>query len=135
MNQISQKIAAWIFILLLMINLAAALGIRPAKTTIISNEVDVSELDGIFWVVNDGGREFTTSLYVEGEMSEYVTLKEQALTFRADDDAKAVEFKINMPDEIPPGVSTAVIVVEEKLGSNEPQVISSKVILKHKVYF
>ena len=75
-----------------MINLAAALGIRPAKTTIISNEVDVSELDGIFWVVNDGGREFTTSLYVEGEMSEYVTLKEQALTFRADDDAKAVEF-------------------------------------------
>lgn len=128
---INQKIIIWIIILFLTVNLVSALGIRPAKTIINSDET--KDFSGNFWVVNGEEREFTTDIYLEGEMAEYVTLKTNTLTFRSDDEAKAVEFEVHLPEQVPPGESTAVIVVEEKLRGNDPKVISSKVVLKHKI--
>ncbi|MDP3989804.1 MAG: hypothetical protein Q8Q01_01210 [archaeon] len=128
---ITKKIMIWIMVIFLTVNLVSALGIRPAKTII--NSDDVKDLNSEFWVVNGEGREFTTDIYLEGEMAEYVTLKTKTLTFREDDEAKPIEFEVHLPEVVPPGESIAVIVVEEKLRGNDPKVISSKVVLKHKI--
>ena len=127
----NQKIIAWAVVLLLAVQLVMAIGIRPAKTTLISeNGHDYSET---FWIVNNEGREFAVDIYVDGEMSEYVTLTEKTLSFRSDDEAKVVEFEVHLPENIPPGISTANIVVEEKLTGAGSNVISSKIVLKHKI--
>lgn len=127
----NKKIFAWIFVLLLIFNLALAIGIRPAKTSIESE--NIQQYSGEFWVVNNEGRNFQVKIYVEGEMSEYVTLTHKTINFKDDDDAQKVEFEINLPDIVPPGTSTANIVVEEEIYGNQPNVISSKVVLKHKI--
>jgi len=130
-NNNLQKVVIWMFILLLTFQLVTAIGIRPAKTTLISEEGLV--YSDSFWIVNNEGRGFKVDLSVEGELAEYVTLKKNTLIFRDDDDAKEVEFEVNLPENVPPGTSTANIVIEEKLNENEPEIISSKLILKHKI--
>lgn len=125
------KLIIWLIVLLLTLNLVLALGIRPAKTTVISEESLQSKEK--FWVVNNDQQEFSVKVYVEGEMAEYITLNTKELHFRNDDDAFPVSFSINLPTELPPGTSTANIIVEEELLSTDPNVVSSKIILKHKI--
>ena len=120
----------WVLALLLALNLALAIGIRPAKTELISDKV--KHLESQFWVVNNDQREFSTKIYLEGEMSQYVQLQTEQLTFRQDDDSLPVSFIVNLPEAVPPGLSTAVIVVEEELPA-AADIISSKIILKHKI--
>ncbi len=125
------KIIAWMLVLLLTLQIVMAIGIRPAKTTLISeNGRDYSEK---FWIVNNEGREFQVDIYVEGEMGGYVTIKEPTLSFRSDDEAKIVEFDVRLPENVPPGLSTANIIVEEKLTGASSNIISSKIMLKHKI--
>ncbi|MBI2666005.1 hypothetical protein HYX13_00170 [Candidatus Woesearchaeota archaeon] len=121
---------AFLLLFLLALPLATATGIRPAKTTILSEESH--DYVGQFWVVNNDHREFSVQISVEGEMSQYLTLQTKELHFRADDDALSAAFEIHLPLEIPPGESTASIVVEENFGGSGDS-ISSKVLLKHKI--
>ncbi|MBI2111938.1 hypothetical protein HYT52_00175, partial [Candidatus Woesearchaeota archaeon] len=118
-------------IMLLSVNIALAIGIRPAKTTIESEEIKT--LSGQFWVVNNDQMDFSAKVYLEGEMSQYVTLNTKELQFRSDTDSLPVDFSISLPSSIPPGTSSANIVVEQALESSTDNVISSKVILKHKI--
>ncbi len=126
-------------VLVLSLQLTIALGIRPAKTTMISD--DSKDYAGQFWVVNNDQHEFTATVSVEGEMAQYVTLKtsedtlgkRSELHFRDDDEALPVYFEVHLPATVPPGTSTANIVIEEQLESESPNTISSKVVLKHKI--
>ncbi len=121
----------WIVVLLLILPLATATGIRPAKTTLAFEET--KDYVGTFWIVNNDARQFTVHVYVEGEMAPYVTLKTTEAQFRADTDAAPIEYEVHLPSEVPPGTSTANLVVEEDLGASGENVISSKLVLKHKV--
>jgi len=118
-------------VVLLSINLALAIGIRPAKTTIESEQT--KSLSGQFWVVNNDQMDFSAKVYIEGEMSQYITLNTKELQFRSDTDSLPVDFSVNLPSSIPPGTSSANIVVEQALESSTDNVISSKVVLKHKI--
>lgn len=131
MIKMNKKIIIYALALMLTLSLALALGVRPAQTTIISDESKTGIVE--IWVVNNDQREFTVKVYLEGEMSQYITLETEELAFRADDDAKPIRFIANLPDSVPPGVSTANVVIEEGLPSLDANVISSKVVLKHKV--
>ena len=51
----TKKIIVWALVLLLAFQLVTALGIRPAKTTIIYEETPVSSRQ--FWVVNNDRQE------------------------------------------------------------------------------
>ena len=106
----------WLIVLLLTINLVLATGIRPANT----NLGEQKYYEGTFWVVNNDQRELSVKIYVAGEMSPYLTVNQDRLTFRNDDDALPVTFTLNLPDQLPPGVSTAVIVIEEELPATLP---------------
>ncbi len=126
----------WILVLFVVVNLVVvnsvtALGIRPAKTTIISDERKAME--GTVWVVNNELREFAMTVSVEGEMGKYVKVKEKELRFTSENDAKKVEFSVSLPKDVPPGESSAYIVFEETLGRLGENEISSKIVLKHKM--
>ncbi|MEK6905751.1 MAG: CARDB domain-containing protein [Nanoarchaeota archaeon] len=135
-----QKIIIWILALLLIVQLATAIGIRPARTNLAVDDYDENniKIDGKFWVVNNDHREFTVDVYVDGEMGEFVKLKtdDKKLTFRPEDDAKEVEFEIKFKkEEVPPGTAIANIVIEERFENSQANVVSSKLILKHKINF
>lgn len=121
----------WIIVLILVLPLATATGIRPAKTSLVFEET--KDYVGTFWIVNNDAREFAVNVYVEGEMASYVTLKTREAQFRSDTDAIPIDYEVHLPGDVPPGTSTANIVVEENFGSAADNVISSKLVLKHKI--
>ena len=134
------KTILWILILVMSIQLVTAIGIRPAKTNIAVDDYTENNIkvDGKLWVVNNDHREFIVDIYVDGEMAKFVKIKTdpKRITFRPEDDAKEVEFEIQFKkDDIPPGTSTAFIVVEERFESSQPNTVSSKLLLKHKINF
>ena len=127
------SVLAFVLLLVLLSGLppALAIGIRPAKTTIITEKT--TSMSGEFWVVNNEHRDFSVRVYASGDMSQYVGVNTKELVFSNDDAAKVVEFTVKLPGTVPPGESLAYIIVEEALQSSEPDVISSKVLLKHKI--
>src|SRR3989338_3121768 len=125
------KLISWIALLLLCFNIVFALGIRPAKTSLIFEEG--RDYTQQFWVVNNEGREFSVKISAGGEMAQYITLHTSGLSFRADDGAKAVDFEVHLPEFVPPGESKSTITVEEDLTSASPNTISSKIVLKHDI--
>ncbi|MBU1111281.1 MAG: hypothetical protein ABIG93_05060 [archaeon] len=127
----NKKIIIYILALLIISQLVFALGIRPAKTTVNSN--DVQEYSGNFWVVNNDNQEMKLKVYVTGEMAEYIQLDVNEFTFREDENSQQIKFDVNLPDEVPLGESTATIVVEEEFGDSSDGGIYSKLILKHKI--
>jgi len=125
-----------IVLLILMITLiflqpVFAIGIQPAKSTVISEESKYYE--GEFFVINNEERTFNMDVYVEGDLGKFVKLQTTRLQFTEKDKNLPVKYEIDLPDEIPPGVSEIKIVMEEVLIDNNPNVVSSKLILKHKV--
>ncbi len=107
------KIIVWIIIIVLTLQLAAALGIRPAKTTINSEEIKVYK--GTIWVVNNDHQELTISLGPGGEFGQYVKLSKTEISFREDIDALPIDFEIQLPPEIPPGGNSTYIMIEETI--------------------
>lgn len=135
-----QKIIMWILMFLMIIQIVSAIGIRPARTNIAVEdfEGDNVKIEGKLWVVNNNQGEFAVDIYEGGEMAEFVKIKTdpKRLTFRPEDEAKEVDFEINFKKEdIPPGTSTAFLVVEERFGDPEDNTVSSKLLLKHKITF
>ncbi len=117
-------------VFLLTLNLVTALGIQPAKTTIIFEQSP--PYSGQFWVINEEGREFNVKLYTQGDLASYIKLKSSELSFSGER-SKLVEWEANLPAQIPPGISIAEIVIEEEINHQNPEIISSKLLLKHKV--
>ncbi|MBU0456654.1 MAG: hypothetical protein ABH824_05640 [Nanoarchaeota archaeon] len=126
-----QKTIVWILVLVLVIQTVTALGIRPAKTTIISEES--LNYSGSFSVVNNGQQELTLKIYAAGDLKEYVKLKTTELRFRDIDESKEVEFEVNLPDDLEPETSIVEIFVEEALEDNLKNTVSSKIVIKHKI--
>lgn len=131
-SNLSHRVVLWCLVLLLIVQLVTALGIRPAKTGLAVEEG--RDYSGKLWVVNNDQMEFSVDISLEGEMSEYVTLSANELTFRSDDDAKSVGFEVHLPDEVPPGISTAKIIIAQKVASSGENTVSSRIVLKHKIF-
>lgn len=132
-GKLNHRFLAWsivFLLLLLLVPQVMAIGIRPAKTTIESETV--KDTTGTFWVVNNDQLSFSASVYLEGELASSVTLLTKELVFREDVDALPVQFEVHLPSQIPPGTSTANIVVEQNFESSA-EGVSSRLVLKHKI--
>ncbi len=133
----SENLGGGLFLLFFLLSLplslplTLALGIQPAKTSFIFEQTP--EFRGQFQIINNEQKEFTVRVYPEGDLAEYIHVSPNEITFKEGDSAKSVVLKINLPLTTPPGVSTSYVVVEQDLGSTGPNVISSRVLLKHKV--
>jgi len=115
--------------MILVTQLVVGIGIRPAKTLLV-HEISPNHA-GTFWVVNNDQTEFLIKVRVEGELAEYVTLHTQEILFGEDDNALPVSFELSLPENVPPGVSTANIIVEQEIEGTEG--IGSRIVLKHKI--
>ena len=138
MKRVNLCVLACITLVLVLIPFVSATGIRPARTTVAIDDYDDNNIniDGKLWVVNNEGKEFTVDVYTEGEMAPLVKIKTdpKRITFRADEEAKEVEFEIKIKkDQVPPGTSTANIIIEERFSGSQANVVSSKLLLKHKI--
>src|SRR3989338_7428396 len=138
MKRVNLCVLACITLVLVLIPFVSATGIRPARTTVAIDDYDDNNIniDGKVWVVNNEGKEFTVDVYTEGEMAPLVKIKTdpKRITFRADEEAKEVEFEIKIKkDQVPPGTSTANIIIEERFSGSQANVVSSKLLLKHKI--
>jgi len=127
-----KKRMIWMFVFLISLELVLAIGLRPAKTTIFF-ESSLS-YDGEFWVINNGEREFDMNIYVEeSPLSSFLILEKKTINFKSNDEAFPVKFNLKLPEEIPIGRSTINVILEEILEDKNPNVISSKIVLKHKI--
>ena len=132
MKKANKKIIIWTIVLLLLsMQLVLAIGIRPAKTTIISGEEN--KFENSFWIVNNDHRDFFVKLYPSGPLAEYISLEVTELNFLSTYEAKEVKYIVMIPKTIPPGLTKNYLIVEEELLSTDPTVISSKILLKHKI--
>ncbi len=126
------KIVILILLILLTLQLTTALGIRPAKTIMNSEEIKVYK--STIWVVNNDHQEMTIGIGTGGEFGQYIKISPTELTFREDIDALPVEYEINLPSQIPPGGTSAHLLIEEKTSPNENENnVGAKISLKHKI--
>src|SRR3989338_3100203 len=125
-----------LLVLSLTFNLALALGIQPAKTELVfSNSLLHQELihEGQLWVVNTEGRVFTVKVYPSGDLAPFIIIKNPEIIFTPETSTQLVEFTLKLPHSVPPGITTSYIVIEEQLPNQDPNVISSRVLLKHRI--
>ncbi len=129
------KLIFFLLLLVLTAQLVTALGIRPAKTTINSEEI--TSYKGTIWIVNNDHQNRLISIGAGGEFGQYITLSTKELVLREDIDAFPIDFEINLPSEIPPGGATAHLLIEEKKipdeTDNDSGDVGAKISLKHKI--
>ena len=99
------------FVFVLCVHAALALGIRPTKT-----EIDYQPMyAGSFKVVNNDHQELHVFIYAEGELGEYIHLSQTELELGPEEEFRSVDFALKLTDELPPGTRIGKIIVEEKL--------------------
>jgi len=108
-----KKIVLWTMVFVLCLNTVLALGIRPVKTQIQFQP----EYNGAVKVVNNDHTYLQVVIYAEGELEEYIKISETELVLEPDEEFKSIGFKIDITDELPPGLRTGRIIVEEKISS------------------
>ena len=127
----NNKIIPWLVVCLLDFHIATALGLRPAKTTIQYEETPTYA--GQFWIVNTDHQELDLYLSVRGVLENNIILQQKELHLSRNDDSQAVYYEVQLPEDLPPGETTADIVVEQSLSPTEANFITSKLVLQHKI--
>ncbi|GEM_PF-2236879 len=130
-SALNKKIILFVLIALLLLNLVTALGIRPAKTTINSEEIKIYQ--STIWIINNDHQNLLITIGTGGEFGQYIKLSQKEITFREDIDALPVEFEINLPLETPPGGTSAYIIIEETTPPENNGAVGAKISLKHKI--
>ncbi len=127
------KALSWMLILVLCLNAAFALGIRPVKSEAGSSLT----YSGAFKVVNNDGKDLKVRIYVEGDLAEFIEVSEQELEFSSSEGMKEVHFSLNIPDRaLPPGLNEGRIIVEEMLytSATKDGYVTANIKMAHKVY-
>lgn len=99
----------FILILILILPFVTSIGITPARTT-INFEPGLEKNIGIS-VVNSESKDVNLVVAVQGELAEYVTLPETALSMSASQSSREINYNFKLPNELSPGLHTAEIVV------------------------
>jgi hypothetical protein len=92
---------------------ALAIGITPGRTTIDFEPGLQEEVQ--FTILNNDHKDMNVLFYVkEGPLSDIVTLYDNIITMRADEDFKSFKYSISMPDEInEPGMHEVNIIATD----------------------
>ena len=123
----------WVVMLLLCLNMAFALGIRPVK----SEAGSMQTYDGKFKVVNNDHKEMRARIYVEGDLKDYIELRQTEIEFTSSEEMKEVGFTLRVPERtLPPGRAEGRIIVEEQLYSapTSDGYVAANLKMTHKVY-
>ncbi|MBN2330684.1 MAG: hypothetical protein JXC85_02615 [Candidatus Aenigmarchaeota archaeon] len=92
--------------------LASALGVTPGRTTVDFEPGLEKKLS--FTITNNEHKKFDAYIYIEGDLSEYITLDRDILSFEETDNSKGVEYTVRLPERIDtPGDHWAKIITLE----------------------
>ncbi len=125
------KIILWVLVLFSLTSVVLALGVEPAKTTIYSEEVSIYE--GEIKIINEAHTNINAKIFSEGALKDFITLDISEASLTPNDDHIVVPFKVKLPPNLPPGETLSYITIEQDLFSQEENVVSSKIALKHKL--
>lgn len=100
-----------IFTTMLMLPIAAGLGVTPARTT-LNFEPGLEQTVG-FSVINSEHKEMNLVLYSQGELNQSIYLTENIIELSASEESKRLEYKLKLPQELGPGLHTAEVVILE----------------------
>lgn len=106
------KIVIWIIAALILINIAAALGLAPAKKTI---RYEPGPQTYTYKIINNEQRDLQLSLYAIGQLADYITFKQDNISVDASEDIKEFRFTVNLPEGLSPGENIGKIVIEETI--------------------
>jgi hypothetical protein len=114
------KLLVIVFMFLLVVNFANALGVTPAKR-ILDIEQDASlNYEENFIVVNDVEDKLDFVVEVKGELADYVSLDKKKFKFKKGEREKNVSYKISLPENIvKPGNNDIVFIVAEDVENKE----------------
>ncbi len=94
---------------------ASAIGVTPGRTT-IDFEPGL-EKTVTFTILNDEHKAFNAYIYVEGGLSDYITIDQYSMDFTESDESKSFTYRVNLPEKLdPPGDHWGRIVVLELPG-------------------
>ncbi|MFH1064219.1 MAG: hypothetical protein V1729_04010 [Candidatus Woesearchaeota archaeon] len=100
-----------LFITLLSVQ-ASALGVGPSRQ--ILSFTPGQEFEGELIIINDQGDDFRAAVYVQGDLSDYVTIENPLVVVSSSDTAKSIPYKVKFPIKSPrPGSSKIEIVVRQ----------------------
>jgi hypothetical protein len=91
---------------------ASALGVTPGRATIdfqpgLEKTMSVT-------ITNNEHKQFNAYVYVEGDLSEYVTFEQSIIHFNESDNSKTLVYKVSLPERIDtPGDHWAKVVIME----------------------
>jgi len=110
----NKLIATALLVSLLLTNTVYAIGISPSRTE-IDFEPGLSETF-TFYVVNTEKKAMDVGVYKTGDLSEYITLSTNSLSFSQVDSVKSFTVTLNLPQSIEkPGISDNRIGIIESL--------------------
>ncbi len=109
----STKLMALIFIIILFVPVAAAIGISPGKRTFEYNPGKEDKVE--IKVYNNDNVDFIASISVKGELEDYIEVSDKKLEFNEGLYKKSFYYKFTHPHFINIGNYTSRIIVEQEL--------------------
>ena len=102
---------------LFVISSVSALGLSPARTT-VDFEAGITKVVS-FSVLNSEGKDMNLVIAAQGELKDYISVSTPAISMSSGESSKALNYVINMPGDLEPGLHTAEIVVLQLPGTSE----------------
>ncbi len=107
----ANKLFLIIILAIFLISSISALGVTPARNTLdFSSSLQTS---GSFKILNSEGIARELVIQTRGELANNIVLEERRVNFESTDPEKSVNYKINLPQELSPGLHVAEIVISE----------------------
>ena len=118
MSEMTDKIKNKIFFLvgailvaIVLIENVLALGITPGRTTV--NFEPGLEREVQFSVLNNEQKDMEVILFIQGELNGSISLFENKIEFKKDENSKGFRYKVKLPEKLEPGLHIAEIVALE----------------------
>lgn len=107
------KIIAWIIALLVLTNLAFALGLSPAEKGISYSPGENITLT--YKIVNNENRDMDIIVYPLGQLADYISFEQDIIHLNSEEPVKKIKAFINLPAGLEPGKNYGKIVIEEDI--------------------
>lgn len=120
LNNLNKKVLILLLTSILLVTTVSALGITPGRTTIEFKPGLEKTVE--FSVVNSDGKDINLVVLIQGELNQSISVSEVAFSMSASESEKKLFYKINLPNDLEPGLRTAEVVViqlPEKSGTSD----------------
>lgn len=102
------KIFIWVCMVIFLVSTVSALGITPARKIVAYS--NGQSVDMSFNIINDEMKDMDVVVYVKGDLSGYVSLRKNLVSFEQGEYQKRFSYTLNYPDVAPPPGTHEVII-------------------------